>query len=267
MKVVIFCGGQGLRLRDYSENVPKPMVPVGNRPIIWHLMKYYAHYGHNEFILACGYRADSIKEYFLKYDECVTNDFVLSGGGRNVKLLSSDIDNWKITFVDTGINAQIGERLQAVRKHLGDDEMFMCNYADCLTDAPLPSMIDMMHQDPNRLINFISVRPSYSFHAIRFNEGGTVRAIEDGDKTDIWINGGYMIMRPGVFDFFEKGDDIFPHVCRKLAAKNRLGTYVHDGFWACMDTFKEKMNLDALEARDAAPWQVWKREQRHKTQP
>jgi glucose-1-phosphate cytidylyltransferase len=259
MKVVIFCGGQGLRLRDYSENVPKPMVPVGSRPIIWHLMKYYAHYGHNEFILCLGYKAESIKDYFLNYNECLTNDFVLSGGARNLKLLSSDIDNWKITFVDTGINALIGERLQAVRAHLGDDEMFMANYADCLTDAPLPSMIDIMNRDPGRVGSFISVRPSYSFHAIRYDEQGTVKAIEDGDRADIWINGGYLIFRKEVFNYFEKGDDIVPQVFRKLAAKGKLGTYKHDGFWACMDTFKEKMTLDTLDAKEAAPWQVWKK--------
>jgi glucose-1-phosphate cytidylyltransferase len=259
MKVVIFCGGQGLRLREYSENVPKPMVPVGHRPIIWHLMKYYAHYGHTEFILAMGYRSDVIKDYFLNYNECLSNDFVLTGGGRDLKLLSTDIDSWKITFVDTGLNACIGQRLRAVRKHLGNDEMFLANYADCLTDAPLPPMVDVMKQDPNKLLSFISVRPSYSFHCVKSDKTGKVTDLVDSGVSDIWINGGYMVLRPGIFDYFEGADDIFPTVARKLAKANRLGTFVHDGFWACMDTFKEKMTLDDLDAKDAAPWQVWKR--------
>ncbi len=259
MKVVIFCGGQGLRLREYSENTPKPMVPVGHRPIIWHLMKYYAHYGHTEFILAMGYRSDVIKDYFLNYNECLSNDFVLTGGGRDLKLLSSDIDNWKITFVDTGINSNIGQRLLAVRKHLGDDEMFLANYADCLTDAPLPDMIDVVKRDPNRVASFISVKPSYSFHAIRHGDNGHVSDLVDGSDAGIWINGGYLVFRREIFNYFAPGDDIVPTVFRKLIAEDRLGSYVHPGFWHCMDTFKEKMTLDDMDAKDNAPWQVWKR--------
>jgi Nucleotidyl transferase len=118
MKVVLFCGGFGMRMREYSEAVPKPMVPIGYHPILWHVMKYYAHYGHKDFILCLGYKADVIKKYFLEYDECVTNDFVITNGGRNVKLLNSDIHDWTITFVDTGLTSNIGQRLKAVEKHL-----------------------------------------------------------------------------------------------------------------------------------------------------
>ena len=124
MKVVLFCGGMGMRMREYSEAVPKPMVPIGYRPILWHVMKYYAHYGHKDFILCLGYKADVIKNYFRNYDECVSNDFVLSGGGKNLELLNSDIDDWRITFVDTGLTANIGQRLKAVEKHLQDEEVF-----------------------------------------------------------------------------------------------------------------------------------------------
>jgi len=256
MKVVIFCGGQGLRLREYSDSVPKPMVPVGYRPILWHLMKYYAHYGHNEFILCLGYRGDSIKDYFLNYNEATTNDFVLSQGGRDLKLLSSDISNWKITFVDTGMDACIGERLMAVKHHIGDDEMFMANYADCLTDAPLPQLISDF-QKSDKIASFLSVRPGYSWHAVHVDEQGTVLDLIDADKTNVWINGGYLMFRREVFDYFEKGNDIVPTVFRRLAAKQKLMTYRHHGFWACMDTFKEKMLLDDLHGKGKAPWQVW----------
>src|SRR5947209_12348549 len=128
MKVVLFCGGMGMRLRDYSENVPKPMIPIGYRPILWHLMKYYAHFGHKEFILCLGHRADTIKDYFLQYSECVSNDFTLLNGGKAVKLYNSDIHDWNITFVDTGVTSNIGQRLMAVQKYLEDDETFLANY-------------------------------------------------------------------------------------------------------------------------------------------
>ena len=118
MKVVLFCGGLGMRMREYSEVLPKPMAPIGYRPILWHIMKYYAHYGHKDFILCLGYKADIIKKYFIEYDECVTNDFVLSNGGKNLTLLNSDIQDWNITFVDTGLTSNIGQRLKAVQKYL-----------------------------------------------------------------------------------------------------------------------------------------------------
>jgi glucose-1-phosphate cytidylyltransferase len=257
MTVVIFCGGMGLRLREYSESVPKPMVPVGYRPIVWHLMKYYAHYGHKDFVLCLGYRADAIKEYFLNYNECTSNDFVLSAGGRDLKLLSSDISDWNITFVDTGMDACIGQRLMAVKHHIGNDEMFMANYADCLTDAPLPTMLDNFTKSDN-IASFLSVRPGYSWHAVRVGDAGQVIDLVDADKTDVWINGGYLMFRREVFDYFEPGNDIVPTVFRKLAAKQKLMTHRHNGFWACMDTFKEKQTLDDMHARGKAPWQVWR---------
>ena len=129
MKVVLFCGGLGMRLREYSESIPKPMVPVGYRPILWHVMKYYAHFGHKDFILCLGYRADVIKEYFLDYNECLSNDFTLSQGARKIELANSDIDSWRITFVDTGMQANIGQRLKAVQPYLEGEEAFLANYA------------------------------------------------------------------------------------------------------------------------------------------
>ena len=146
MKVVLFCGGLGMRLRDYSEIIPKPMVNIGYRPILWHVMKYYAHYGHKEFILCLGYKADVIKDYFLNYNEYLSNDFVLTKGGKDLDLLHSDIDDWKITFVDTGLTTSIGQRLRAVQKHVGGEEMFLANYADGLSDCPLPILIDTLRE-------------------------------------------------------------------------------------------------------------------------
>jgi glucose-1-phosphate cytidylyltransferase len=142
MKVVIFCGGQGMRLREYSEAVPKPMVPVGYRPILWHVMRYYAHYGHKEFILCLGYKADAIKHYFLNYDETMSNDFVLADGGKRVELLASDIHDWNITFVDTELGSNIGQRLKLVQPFLEGQEMFLANYSDGLCDVPIPDTVE-----------------------------------------------------------------------------------------------------------------------------
>src|SRR5512146_1143145 len=141
MKVVLFCGGLGLRIRD-AENVPKPMVEIGYRPILWHVMKYYAHFGHKDFILCLGYRGDVIKKYFLNYDECVSNDFILTQGGRTLELLNSDIQDWKITFADTGTHSNIGQRLKAVSKYLDGEQEFLANYSDGLTDLPLLEQIE-----------------------------------------------------------------------------------------------------------------------------
>lgn len=258
MKVVIFCGGQGLRLRDYSENVPKPMVPVGFRPIIWHTMKYYASFGHKEFILALGYKADAIKDYFLNYEEALSNDFVLTGGGRDRRLLSSDIDDWKITFCDTGMDSNIGQRLMRVRPHLGDDERFLCNYADCLTDAPLDRMVDTFVAS-KKLMSFIAVKPSTSFHVVRYNDDNTLKGVTLAQEMGLYINGGYWCMHRDAFDYMNYGEEVVNEPMQRMLAAGKLDAYRYDGFWACMDTFKEKMTLDDLVAKGKAPWQVWQK--------
>src|SRR6516165_8472665 len=174
MKVVLFCGGLGMRMREYSESIPKPMVPIGYRPILWHVMKYYAHYGHKDFVLYLGYKADVIKNYFRHYDECLSNDFVLSRGGRNLELLNSDIDDWRITFVDTGLNVNIGQRLKAVEKHLQDEDVFLANYSDGLSDVDLHTLIEKFLRS-KKLACFVSVKPKASFHMITVDEEGIVK--------------------------------------------------------------------------------------------
>src|SRR6201981_583598 len=158
MRVVLFCGGLGMRIREYSEAVPKPMVPIGDRPILWRVMKYYAHYGHKDFILCLGYKADVIKNYFRNYDECASNDFVLSAGRKHIELLNSDIDDWRITFVDTGLNANIGQRLKAVEKHLQNEEVFLANYTDGLCNVNLTQLIETFLRS-KKLACFVSVKP------------------------------------------------------------------------------------------------------------
>src|SRR6187200_987391 len=156
MKVVLFCGGFGMRLREFSESIPKPMVNIGYRPILWHVMKYYAHYGHKDFILCLGHGADFIKNYFLNYNECISNDFVLSGGGKKLQLFNSDIDDWNITFADTGVSSNIGQRLRAVEKYLDGEEMFFANYSDGLTDLPLDLQLNYFKRE-GRVASFACV--------------------------------------------------------------------------------------------------------------
>ena len=258
MKVVLFCGGFGMRLREYSEAVPKPMVKIGYRPIMWHIMKYYAHFGHKDFILCLGWQANAIKEYFLDYNECLSNDFVLSSGGDALKLLGSDIHDWTITFVDTGTTTIIGQRLKAVERHLDGEETFLANYADGLTDLHLPDLIDF-HRRRNADATFLSVRPTQSFHSVMADESGRVRGIQAVTEAGMWMNGGYFVLNRRIFESLKDGEELVEEPFRRLMAERRLVTLRHTGFWCCMDTYKEKQTLDDMYARGHTPWAVWKR--------
>ncbi|MGH8276532.1 MAG: sugar phosphate nucleotidyltransferase, partial [Steroidobacteraceae bacterium] len=176
MKVVLFCGGLGTRLREHSDTIPKPLVSIGYRPLLWHLMRYYAHFGHREFILCLGYRGDMIREYFLNYNEAMSNDFTLREGGRRVELHSRDFDDWSITFVDTGLHSNIGERLLRVRRYLHDEEAFLANYSDGLSNVPLDQLIADFHRK-NAVASFAAVRSPHTFHAVQATADGMVTAM------------------------------------------------------------------------------------------
>ena len=259
MKVVLFCGGLGLRLREYSESVPKPMVPIGVRPVLWHVMRYYAHFGHREFVLALGYRSEVIKEYFLRYSEALSNDFVLADGGQSLELLNTDIQDWRITFADTGYHAVVGQRLRAVQKHIGDDEMFLANYGDTLTDAPLDELVDDFRRS-GRIAAFLAVRPTYSFHLVDLADDNRVRSIEHVQRSDTWLNGGYFLLRREIFDYIRPGEDLVDEPFQRLIADGQLTGYRYNGFWAPMDTLKDKQELDQLYEQGDPPWALWRRE-------
>ena len=256
MKVVLFCGGQGMRIREYSDQVPKPMVPIGYRPILWHVMKYYAHYGHKDFILCLGYKADVVKSYFRSYDETVSNDFVMTGGGKQVELLKSDIHDWRITFVDTGVTSNIGERLMAVRRHLAGEEYFLANYADGLTDCPLDQMVDFV-KARGVTAGCLATKPSTSFHALQLGPDQRITRIEDLRESGVRLNGGYFVLRQDVFEAMRPGEELVYEPFRRLIDRGELVGYPYDGFWVTMDTFKDKQRLDELYAAGTAPWQVW----------
>jgi len=258
MKVVLFCGGFGTRIRDESENVPKPMVTVGPRPILWHVMRYYAHYGHTDFILCLGYRGDAIKRYFLDYDETVSNDFVMLGGGRQIDLFKSDIAQWRITFVDTGMGANIGQRLRAVAGHLEGEETFLANYADGVSDLPLPLMIDR-HLQSRAVASFVAVRPTSSFHVVQHEADGLVTSIGHVGQTDMRINGGFFVMQQQIFDYLRPGEELVEEPFQRLIAERKLLAYPYDGFWACMDTYKERQALEDRYGRGEVPWMVWRK--------
>lgn len=258
MKVVLFCGGLGLRIRD-AEDIPKPMVQIGYRPILWHVMKYYAHFGHKDFILCLGYRADVVKNYFLNYNECVSNDFILSGGGKKLELFNSDIHDWRITFADTGVNSNIGQRLKAVQHYLEGEDEFLANYSDGLTDLDLPTQINHFHQQ-NKIASFLCVRPNLSYHLVSLEEkdGSLVSGIHAINNGSVRINGGFFIFKNKIFDYMRDKEELVAEPFERLVKQKQLVGYAYDGFWASMDTFKDKQHLESLYAGGAAPWEVWK---------
>jgi glucose-1-phosphate cytidylyltransferase len=264
VNVVLFCGGLGLRLREHSERIPKPMVPIGYRPILWHVMKYYAHFGHRDFILCLGYKADVVKQYFLDYNEALSNDFVLSGNGNgggdrsHIELLGSDIHDWRITFADTGLQANIGQRLRAVRRHVEGEDVFLANYGDVLTDAPLPELIDdFLRRDA--VAAFMAVKPTYTFHVVTSRDDGLVERIDDVRVSDIWINGGYMMLRKEIFDYLDEGDELVEEPFQRLVKQNLLLTYRYEGFWAPMDTLKDQQQLESMYETGRPAWAIWQR--------
>lgn len=256
MKVVLFCGGMGMRLRGYVDDVPKPMVQIGSRPILWHLMKYYAHFGHKDFILCLGHKGGAIKDYFLKYDESISNDFVWSRGGRKIEFINRDSDDWTITFVETGLHATIGERLKAVEPYLQGEEYFLANYGDGLSDLHLPTMIDEL-QRSNAIGSLLLVQPTASFDMVRTTPDGKIAEVAALAQSDIWINGGFFVFRHEIFDYINPGDELVREPFARLIQRQALLAHKCTGFWQCMDTFKDKQRLEELNDTNP-PWKVWK---------
>lgn len=258
MKVVLFCGGLGMRMRDYSEKIPKPMVKLGYRPLLWNVMKYYAHFGHKDFILCLGYKGDYIKRYFVEYEEYTSNNFVLNGNGnkREITLLNSDLDDWNITFVDTGMTSNIGERLMKVRPYLDGEEMFLANYTDALTDLPLNKMINEF-LEVDKVASFMAYQPTQSFHVVDLEITGKVNGISPISDSGLWINAGFFVFKKQIFDYMRQGEDLVVEPFQRLIEDDQLYGYKYEGFWAAMDTFKDKQLFDDLYASGKQPWKVW----------
>ena len=257
MKVVLFCGGLGMRMRADNQSLPKPMMPIGSRPVLWHVMRYYAHFGHHEFVLCLGYGAQAVKDYFLDYRETASNDFVLTKGGEHVHMLSTDISDWSITFIDTGMDTAIGERLRRVRPYLDEDEMFLANYGDVLTDAPQNELIEEFAAT-DAVAQFLAVEPQGSFHVVHLEADGRVTGLEPVASMSMRINGGYFVLRQGIFDYLHEGDDLVMDGCVRAAREGLVRAVPYDGFWAPMDTLKERTALEDRYRNGISPWALWR---------
>lgn len=255
MKVVLFCGGMGTRLREHSNVTPKPLVTIGNRPILWHLMDYYASFGHTDFILCLGYLGDQIKDYFFNYDPYMSDDVTLSRGQRHRRSPRSDVDDWTITLVDTGLHSNIAERLTRVRHHLEGETQFLANYSDQLCDLRLTSYISEFERT-GATAGFISVKPSASFHAVNFGDDGLVSGFTPMADSDQWLNGGYFVFKQEIFDYIEPGDELVEEPFARIAARSKLWTKPHTGFWRPMDTFKDKIAYDRMWSAENKPWRI-----------
>jgi glucose-1-phosphate cytidylyltransferase len=253
MKVVLFCGGMGTRIREYSEQIPKPMIPVGHQPILWHVMQYYSHYGHRDFILTLGYKANIIKEFFLSYRPQAFADCVVSGFGAHVELLSKPEQDWRVTLIDTGIWRNIGERLWAVRDQVMGEEFFLANYSDGLTDVDFDDMLERFKQS-GKLACFLAVRPPLTYHLADIDDDGRVREFRSSERSDMWINAGYFILRPQIFEYMREGEELVLEPFSRLIADGQLMAYQHEGFWRCMDNLKDRQALEEMVEQGRMPW-------------
>lgn len=237
MKVVLFCGGLGTRLREYSDTIPKPLAPIGPSPIVWHLMRYYAHHGHTEFVLCLGYGSALIREFF----------------DRHAALCRG----WTLHLVETGMHSTIGERLRSVASYVRGDELFLANYSDGLTDLDLGAYVEAFRRR-DAVAAFVAVRASQSYHMVTLDDAGTVTALTPAHAADVWVNGGFFVFRPSLFDYLEAGEELVDEPFHRLMRAGRLYAHKHRGFWAAMDTYKDKVRLDERLERGDAPWEVWK---------
>jgi glucose-1-phosphate cytidylyltransferase len=255
MKVVLFCGGLGTRIREYSENVPKPMIPVGHQPILWHVMDYYSQYGHRDFVLCLGYKANIVKDFFLNYKPQAFSDLVVSGFGSKIEVLGEKTEDWRVALIDTGIWRNIGERLWAVRDHIEGEEMFCANYSDGLTDVNLDDMVAKF-KESGKLGCFLAVRPPLTYHMADIAADGRVRQFITSDHSDIWINGGYFLLRPGIFEYMREGEELVLEPFNRLIKDDQLMAYKHEGFWRSMDTLRDRQVLEDMIEKGSMPWRV-----------
>jgi glucose-1-phosphate cytidylyltransferase len=255
MKVILFCGGRGTRIRDYSESIPKPMIPLGHQPILRHVMQWYSDYGHDEFVLCLGYKANVIKDFFLNTRPQTFSDCVVTHGGQDVKLLGDTVKDWSITLLDTGIWRSIGERLWAAQNHVRNEKMFLANYSDGLTDVDLDDMI-VKFEASGKIGCFLAVHAPLTYHLADIAEDGRVREFRAAETSEIWINGGYFIFRPEIFDYMRDGEELVVEPFRRLIDDNMLMAYKHEGFWRSMDTLRDWQSLEDMVEKGDMPWNM-----------
>jgi glucose-1-phosphate cytidylyltransferase len=257
LKVVILAGGYGTRIRDVADDIPKPMISIGPYPILWHIMKTYAHFGHKEFIICLGYKGQVIKDFFLNY-EAYTRDFTISFGGESKRVYHSDHDesDWKVTLADTGIHSMTGNRISRIRNYLGDDEEFLLTYGDGVSDVDIDALL-AYHKSHGRILTVTGVRPPGRFGEMLHGKDGEITEFNEKPQTEAGrISGGYFVANRKLFDYLDDRDALVfeESPIKKLVSDGQMMMYEHDGFWQPMDTGREYKLLNSLYENGEAPW-------------
>ncbi len=259
MKVAILCGGKGTRLQEKTESIPKPLIEIGGRPILWHIMKIYSHYGFNDFVLLLGYKGDKIKEYFVDGDRWRRHNFTLStapGCEPKLELLNQDADDWRITFLDTGLETNTGGRIKKAEPYI-DGDSFLVTYGDGVADIDIPELVRTHHRH-GKSATVTAVTPLSQFGIMRLNGDGAVREFMEKPRMKDWVNGGFFVFNRDVFDYLQEDSVLEREPLQRLAEADRIRAYQHSGFWACMDTYKDAVTLDNLWNTKQARWKLWK---------
>ena len=256
MKVVILAGGYGTRLSEETKYKPKPMVEIGEKPILWHIMKEYYHYGFDEFIILLGYKQECIKDFFNNYF-IHNSDVTFDMENNEIKIHNKNSEKWKVTLVDTGLDTMTGGRLKRIEKYL-NGETFMLTYGDGVCDINIKDLIKF-HKKNKKIATITSVQPNERFGILKIDDNNEIINFKEKQKEDAeWINGGYMVLESGIFEYLKDDTTVLENALRDLSNNHQLMAYKHKGFWQCMDTLKEKMYLDKLIKEEKAPWMVWK---------
>ncbi len=258
MKVVILAGGLGTRISEESRLKPKPMIGIGDAPIIWHIMKYYSQYGINDFIICCGYKSYVIKEYFADY-YLYRSDVTFDFSNNNEMILHSNVaEPWRVTLVETGMYTQTGGRIRKIKKYV-DNERFMLTYGDGVSDVDLNALL-ASHESSGAVATMTAIQPGGRFGVLELDDHNMVNRFSEKSKEDGgWINGGFMVLEPEIFNYLDDDDQLVfeRKPLEKLASENKLNAYKHHGFWQCMDTMRDKILLEDLWSHNKAPWKIW----------
>jgi glucose-1-phosphate cytidylyltransferase len=264
MKTVILCGGYGTRIRDVAEDIPKPMIPIGEYPILWHIMKYYSRFDHKDFVLCLGYKGSSIKDFFINYD-FLTRDFTITLGNREthaqkVTYYNDHSENdWNVTLADTGLNVMTGARVRKIKKYIGNDDTFMLTYGDGVGNVDLKKLLEF-HKSHGKIMTVTGVKPPGRFGEIKTDSKGIVTEFnEKPQATGGKISGGFFVCNKKIFDYLEERDDLVfeQEPINRLVKESQLAVYEHDGFWMPMDTSREYNLLNSLYKKGEAPWVIW----------
>lgn len=254
MKVVILCGGKGTRLREKTEFMPKPLVEIGTRPILWHIMKIYSNYGFNDFVLCLGYKGEEIKRYFQDYKK-ISGGITLNLGSGNIKTHSENNEDWNITFAETGLETNTGGRIKKIEKYI-DSDSFLCTYGDGLSNINLKELL-AYHKSKGKIATMTCINPISPFGMIRFDEDGIIVESKEKPPIEGWINGGFFVFNKDIFNYIKENSILEKEVFDKLVEEKQLCAYPFRGFWGCMDTFKDNQVLNELWQNKKAPWKIW----------